>query len=75
MPERTSTPPPTTRDIVQQGVIAFVLLSLVLLMLNRYLRGFEWGDAAWRALQFAVPFVVLYTALQVFLQRRRADSP
>jgi hypothetical protein len=66
--------PQTTQEVVQQGVVSFVLLAVVLVLVNRFLRDAEWGAAVVRSLQFAVPFVIVFTALQVFLANRRAGS-
>jgi hypothetical protein len=63
--------PQTTREAVAQGAVSLVLLSAVLLLINRYLRDLAWAESLWRTVQFAVPFVIVFTALQVLIGRRQ----
>jgi hypothetical protein len=63
--------PETLRQALTQGALSLALLTIVLLLINRFVRDFPWDESLWRTLQFAIPFVVVYTALQVVLARRR----
>jgi hypothetical protein len=62
---------PTGRDLLNQAVLHALLLTAALTGVNRFARGLGWEEAVLNSVTFAVPFIVVWTALGFLLQRVR----
>jgi hypothetical protein len=59
---------PTPR---QQAFLQVTLLTVVLLLINRFVRGLAWDLALFRSVLFAVPFTLIFIGFTALKERWR----